>query len=59
MKNRMPIAHRKKNTLLLTNESKLKRIALTEFEKKEIAIALEMLDKGNKISYRDFLKKVS
>ena len=44
---------------LLKKETKQKRIALTNFEKEEIELAIKMLDKGEKISFSDFLKKVS
>ena len=44
---------------LLKKESKQKRVSLTEYEKKEIEMALKMLDQGERISYDDFLKKVS
>jgi len=44
---------------LLKKESKQKSIKLTEYEKKEIQLALDMLDNGERISYDDFIKKVS
>lgn len=44
---------------LLKNESKQKTIKLTEYEKKEIQLALDMLENGERISYDDFIKKVS
>ncbi|NOQ73373.1 MAG: hypothetical protein GQ574_15310 [Crocinitomix sp.] len=44
---------------LLKTESKQKKIALTEYEKKEIELALVQLDKGERISFDNFLKKVS
>ena len=44
---------------LLKKESKQKRVALTDYEKKEIEMAIKMLDSGERISFDDFLKKVS
>jgi hypothetical protein len=44
---------------LLKKESKQKIIKLTEYEKKEIQLALDMLENGERISYDDFIKKVS
>jgi hypothetical protein len=44
---------------LLKKESKQKTIKLTEYEKKEIQLALDMLENGERISYDDFIKKVS
>jgi hypothetical protein len=44
---------------LLKKESKQKRVTLTDYEKKEIEMAIKMLDSGERISFDDFLKKVS
>ena len=44
---------------LLKKESKQNTIKLTEYEKKEIQLALDMLENGERISYDDFIKKVS
>lgn len=44
---------------LLKKESKQKTTKLTEYEKKEIQLALEMLENGKRIAYDDFIKKVS
>lgn len=44
---------------LLKKESKQEKISLTTYEKKEIELALKMLDQGERTSYEDFLKKVS
>ena len=44
---------------LLQKETKESRVELTEYEKKEINLALKSLDQGNRISFDDFLKKVS
>ncbi|MEX0810778.1 MAG: hypothetical protein WD048_01090 [Chitinophagales bacterium] len=49
----------KKISNLLKKESKQERVSLTPYEKKEIELALKMLDQGDRISYEDFLKKVS
>lgn len=43
----------------LKGESNVKRISLTNLERKEIDLAIEMLDNGKKISLDDFLRKVS
>lgn len=49
----------KKIRNLLANESESDRLLLTDYEKREIEIAIKSLDKGRRISYEDFLKKVS
>ena len=44
---------------LLLDESSRFRKSLTEEEKEEIELGLEQLNQGERISFEDFLKKVS
>jgi len=44
---------------LLLDESSRFRKSLTEEEKEEIELGLEHLNQGERISFEDFLKKVS
>jgi len=44
---------------LLLDESSRFRKTLTEHEKEEIKLGLEQLNRGERISFEDFLKKVS
>ncbi|MEX2477688.1 MAG: hypothetical protein WD357_04575 [Gracilimonas sp.] len=44
---------------LLLNEGSKFRKSLTEYEKEEIQLGLEQLNRGERISFEDFLKKVS
>jgi len=44
---------------LLMDESSSFRKSLTEFEKEEIKLGLEQLNRGERVSVEDFLKKVS
>ena len=43
--------------LLLDEGSKFRK-GLTEFEKEEIQLGLEQLNRGERISFEDFMKKV-
>ncbi len=43
----------------LQQETQQQLITLTAHENKEIELALSMLNNGKRISYNDFLKKVS
>lgn len=43
----------------LNGESDLKKVSLANYERKEIALSIEMIDKGKMISFDDFLRKVS
>lgn len=44
---------------LLMDESSSFRKSLTKFEKEEIKLGLEQLNRGERITVEDFLKKVS
>jgi hypothetical protein len=44
---------------LLLDESSRFRKSLTEHEKEEIKLGIEQLNRGERISFEDFLKKVS
>ena len=44
---------------LLLDESSRFRKNLTEHEKEEIKLGIEQLNRGERISFEDFLKKVS
>jgi hypothetical protein len=44
---------------LLLDESSQFRKSLTEHEKEEIKLGIEQLNRGERISFEDFLKKVS
>lgn len=44
---------------LLLDENSSFRKSLSEFEKEEINLGLEQLNRGERISVEDFLKKVS
>lgn len=49
----------KKIHKLLMDESSTFRKSLTEFEKEEIKLGLEQLNRGERTSVEEFLKKVS
>lgn len=44
---------------LLLDENSQFRKSLTEHEKEEIKLGIEQLNRGERISFEDFLKKVS
>jgi len=44
---------------LLLNENSQFRKSLTEHEKEEIKLGIEQLNRGERISFEEFLKKVS
>jgi len=44
---------------LLLDESSQFRKSLTDYEKEEIKLGIEQLNRGERISFEDFLKKVS
>lgn len=45
--------------MLLLDEGSRFRKSLTEYEKEEIQLGLEQLNRGERISFEDFLKNVS
>ena len=49
----------KKIQQLLLDESSQFRKSLTEHEKEEIKLGIEQLNRGERISFEEFLKKVS
>jgi len=44
---------------LLLDESSQFRKSLTDYEKEEIKLGIEQLNRGERISFEDFLKKVT
>lgn len=44
---------------MLLDESNKFRKSLTEYEREEIKLGIEQLNRGERISFEDFLKKVS